>query len=74
MTVEEQLADLELLRTALSTAIRENATSGTVLSYTSNGTKTTYEGASAAYNTLKKIDGEISQLKISLAHNLKIGQ
>jgi hypothetical protein len=74
MTVEEQLADLELLRTALSTAIRENALSGTILSNTSNGTKIVYEGASVAYNTLKKIDGEISQIKISLTHNLKLGQ
>jgi len=68
MTLEEQLVEKNTIKTALLVAITNNVNSGSLLAYTTNGTKVVYEGATATYKLLKELDGEIAQI-ISLINN-----
>ena len=69
MTLVEEL---EEQKTAFRSAMMNNANAGTVLGYTTNGTKMTYEGATKNRQVLKDIKYEIAQTQILISNNARL--
>ena len=72
MTLEEQLAEKNTIKTALLTAMTDSVGSGSLLAYTTNGTKVIYEGATKTYKLLQELDGEIALLTSLINNNTRL--
>jgi ABC-type uncharacterized transport system substrate-binding protein len=72
MTLEEQLAEKNTIKTALLAAMTDNVDSGSLLAYTTNGTKVVYEGATATYKLIRELDGEIAQITSLINNNIRL--
>lgn len=71
MTLEEKLEEAKEIKDLLKTALKNNVSAGSLLGYTTNGTKIVYEGATATSKLLKDYNMDISQIN-SLIQNRRI--
>jgi len=67
MTLSEQLVEANEIKALIKTAHTDNIKSGALLGYTTNNTKVTYEGATATYNLLKRVNAEIVTIEANIA-------
>ena len=73
MTLVEQLAEKNEIKTIILQGMKDNASAGSLLSYTANNTKVTYEGATKAYSLISKLNAEIVTLEASIEKLNSIG-
>jgi hypothetical protein len=71
MTLEEQLTEYKELKELLKAGLSNNISAGSLLGYTANGTKVTYEGATRSHNLLKEYNYEIAQLQSLINNNAR---
>ena len=55
MTLLEQLTEYEEIKILLKSALKDNLSSGSIVGYTTNGTKITYENVSKTNTLLNKL-------------------
>ncbi len=66
MTLAEQLVEKQTIKTLMLQGMEDNASSGSLLGYTTNSTKVVYEGASKTYKLLNQINGEIATIESNI--------
>jgi len=72
MTLAEQLTEQEELKAIIKQGLINNASTGSVLAYTTNNTKVTYEGATESYKLLSVINQKIQTIKSNQSHLARI--
>lgn len=68
MTLEEQLAEAKEIKGLILQGVKDNISSGSLLGYTTNSTKVTYEGATKSYELLKRLKSEIATIEANIFH------
>lgn len=72
MTLEEQLTEAEDIKELVVTGLKNNVSSGSLLGYTTNGTKVVYEGATATYKLKRELEKEISHIQSLIMNNKRL--
>lgn len=67
MTLEEQLEEAIDIKNLILQGMKDNAGSGSLLGYTANNTKVTYEGATATKKLLNQLNHEIVTIEANIA-------
>lgn len=67
MTLEDQLVEKEAIKSLILQGMKDNASSGSLLGYTTNNTKVTYEGATKTNNLLNQLNAEITTIEANIA-------
>jgi hypothetical protein len=73
MTLEEQLAEKQSIKALVLQGIKDNASAGSLLGYTTNNTKVTYEGATKTYALLNQLNAEITTIEANISKNAATG-
>jgi len=68
MTLSEQLAEKKQIKALLLQAMTDNVNAGSLLGYTTNSTKVTYEGATKTNTLLNQLNAEITTIEANTAH------
>lgn len=68
MTLEEQLAEKKTIKNLVLQGMEDNASAGSILGYTTNGTKITYEGATATKALLNELNAEIVTIEANISY------
>lgn len=66
MTLLEQLTEYEEIKTLLKSALKDNLSSGSIVGYTTNGTKITYENASKTNTLIREYNQLISHTEMQI--------
>lgn len=67
MTLSEQLTEAQELKDLILTGLKNNASAGSLLGLTTNGTKVVYEGATATNKLLNEYNHKIATIKSNMA-------
>ncbi len=68
MGLQERLTEAKEIRDIVLTGMKNNASSGSLLAYTTNNTKVTYEGATASKKLLNQLTNEISTIEANIQY------
>lgn len=68
MTLAEQLTEAKEIKALVLQGMKDNAGAGSLLGYTSNSTKVTYEGATTTKALLNQLNSEIVTIEASISH------
>ena len=66
MTLLEQLTEYEEIKTLLKSALKDNLSSGSIVGYTANGTKITYENVSKTNTLIREYNQLISHTEMQI--------
>lgn len=66
MTLEEQLAEAKTIKDLVLQGMKDNASAGSLLGYTANSTKVTYEGATKTKALLNQLNAEITTIEANI--------
>ena len=69
MTLSEQLIEKNGIKTLLLTGVKDDISAGSLLGYTTNGTKVTYEGSTKTYTLLNQLNAEIVTIEANVQRN-----
>ena len=72
MTLEEQLAEKQSIKDLILQGMEDNASAGSLLGYSANSTKVTYEGATKTYTLLNQLNAEITTIEANIAQLVAI--
>ena len=72
MTLAEQLAEDIEIKGYILTGLKENIQAGSLLGYTANGTKVTYEGATKSSELIKTYNYNIAQSQSLINNNKRL--
>ena len=67
MTLEEQLKEAIDIKNLILQGMKDNTGAGSLLGYTANNTKVTYEGATATKKLLNQLNAEIVTIEASIS-------
>lgn len=74
MTLDEQLIETKEIKALLLQGLKNNISSGSLLGYTTNGTKVAYEGATKTSQLLREYNSDIAQLNSLIANNARLAK
>jgi len=66
LTLEEELAESKEIKDLILQGLKDNISSGSLLGYTTNNTKVTYEGATRSYDLLKELKSRIATIEANI--------
>lgn len=66
MTLSEQLTEYKDIKTLLLSALKDNLSSGSIVGYTTNNTKITYENASKTNTLIREYNQLISNIEMQI--------
>lgn len=72
MTLEEQLTEANEIKALILTGLKDNIATGSLLGYTTNSTKVTYEGATKTDMLIRRYNNDIAQLQSLIANNKRL--
>jgi len=67
MTLEEQLIEAKEIKALVKQGIVDNTSAGSLLGYTANNTKVTYEGATKTKALLNQLNAEIVTIEANIS-------
>lgn len=68
MILEEQLLEAKDIKAIVLQGMKDSASAGSLLGYTTNNTKVTYEGTTATKKLLNQLNNEIVTIEANIAH------
>lgn len=68
MILEEHLIEAKDIKTLVLQGMKDNASAGSLLGYTANNTKVTYEGATVTKKLLNQLNHEIATIEANITH------
>jgi len=68
MTLAEQLIEAKEVKALVLQGMKDNASSGSLLGYTTNSTKVTYEGATKTKKLLNQLNAEIVTINANITY------
>ena len=73
MTLAEQLVEKQEIKNLILQGVKDNIGAGSLLGYTTNSTKVTYEGATKSNTLLNQLNAEITTIEANIYKNTATG-